>query len=158
MIIKIKEEILVKVILLTDVKNVGKKDEIKEVADGYGRNYLIKNHLAVLASDKALQVLGQQKEQYNKQQAEKKQEALKLKQQLDKITLTFALKAGKDGKLFGSVSTMKICEQLAKEHNIELDKRKFIDNDNITKLGSYSLKVELFKDVIAQVKVNVVSL
>jgi large subunit ribosomal protein L9 len=147
-----------KVILLKDVKNVGKKDEVKEVADGYGRNYLIKNKLAVLASDKALEVLGQQKQQYQQEQAEKKAEALKLKEQIEKITLTFSLKAGKDGKLFGSVSTMKICEELAKNHKIELDKRKFIDNDNITKLGSYSLKVELFKDVIAQVKVNVVSL
>ena len=147
-----------KVILLKDVKNVGKKDEVKEVADGYGRNYLIKNKLAVLASDKALEVLGQQKQQYQQEQAEKKAEALKLKEQIEKISLTFSLKAGKDGKLFGSVSTMKICEELAKNHKIELDKRKFIDNDNITKLGSYSLKVELFKDVIAQVKVNVVSL
>lgn len=158
MIINRKEELSMKVILLKDVKNVGKKDEVKEVADGYGRNYLIKNKLAVLASDKALEVLGQQKQQYQQEQAEKKAEALKLKEQIEKITLTFSLKAGKDGKLFGSVSTMKICEELAKNHKIELDKRKFIDNDNITKLGSYSLKVELFKDVIAQVKVNVVSL
>lgn len=158
MIINRKEELSMKVILLKDVKNVGKKDEVKEVADGYGRNYLIKNKLAVLASDKALEVLGQQKQQYQQEQAEKKAEALKLKEQIEKISLTFSLKAGKDGKLFGSVSTMKICEELAKNHKIELDKRKFIDNDNITKLGSYSLKVELFKDVIAQVKVNVVSL
>lgn len=147
-----------KVILLTDVKNVGKKDEIKEVADGYGRNYLIKNRLAVAASDKAVDVLHQQQARQKAEYEEKKAEAEELKKQIEKISLTFALKAGKDGKLFGSVSTSKICEELAKKYQINLDKRKFIDNDNITKLGSYKLKVELFKEVIAEVNVNVVNL
>lgn len=144
-----------KVILLKDVKNVGKKDEIVEVSDGYGRNYLLRNKLAVLASEKAMEILSDQKKQQQQILEEKKQEAIALKEKIEKIVLTFQIKSGKDGKLFGSVSTVKICELMQKQYNIALDKRKFIDKENITSLGTYDLKIELFKDVIATVKVKV---
>ncbi|MDY3830517.1 MAG: 50S ribosomal protein L9 [Erysipelotrichaceae bacterium] len=144
-----------KVILLKDVKNVGKKDEIVEVSDGYGRNYLLRNKLAVLASEKAMEILSDQKKQQQQFLEEKKQEAIALKEKIEKIVLTFQIKSGKDGKLFGSVSTVKICELMQKQYNIALDKRKFIDKENITSLGTYDLKIELFKDVIATVKVKV---
>ena len=144
-----------KVILLKDVKNVGKKDEIVEVSDGYGRNYLLRNKLAVLASEKAMEILSDQKKQQQEFLEEKKQEAIALKEKIEKIVLTFQIKSGKDGKLFGSVSTVKICELMQKQYNIALDKRKFIDKENITSLGTYDLKIELFKDVIATVKVKV---
>ena len=144
-----------KVILLKDVKNVGKKDEIVEVSDGYGRNYLLRNKLAVLASEKAMEILSDQKKQQQAFLEEKKQEAIALKEKIEKIVLTFQIKSGKDGKLFCSVSTVKICELMQKQYNIALDKRKFIDKENITSLGTYDLKIELFKDVIATVKVKV---
>ena len=144
-----------KVILLKDVKNVGKKDEIVEVSDGYGRNYLLRNKLAVLASEKAMEILSDQKKQQQAFLEEKKQEAIALKEKIEKIVLTFQIKSGKYGKLFGSVSTVKICELMQKQYNIALDKRKFIDKENITSLGTYDLKIELFKDVIATVKVKV---
>ena len=144
-----------KVILLKDVKNVGKKDEIVEVSDGYGRNYLLRNKLAVLASEKAMEILSDQKKQQQAFLEEKKQEAIALKEKIEKIVLTFQIKSGKDGKLFGSVSTVKICELMQKQYNIALDKRKFIDKENITSLGTYDLKIELFKDVIATVNVKV---
>ena len=144
-----------KVILLKDVKNVGKKDEIVEVSDGYGRNYLLRNKLAVLASEKAMEILSDQKKQQQAFLEEKKQEAIALKEKIEKIVLTFQIKSGKDGKLFGSVSTVKICELMQKQYNIALDKRKFIDKENITSLGTYDLKIELFKDVITTVKVKV---
>ena len=144
-----------KVILLKDVKNVGKKDEIVEVSDGYGRNYLLRNKLAVLASEKAMEILSDQKKQQQAFLEEKKQEAIALKEKIEKIVLTFQIKSGKDGKLFGSVSTVKIFELMQKQYNIALDKRKFIDKENITSLGTYDLKIELFKDVIATVKVKV---
>ena len=144
-----------KVILLKDVKNVGKKDEIVEVSDGYGRNYLLRNKLAVSASEKAMEILTDQKKQQQQFLEEKKQEAIALKEKIEKIVLTFQIKSGKDGKLFGSVSTVKICELMQKQYNIALDKRKFIDKENITSLGTYDLKIELFKDVIATVEVKV---
>lgn len=142
-----------KVILLTDVKNVGKKDDVKEVADGYGRNYLIKNGLAVEASKKSMQILGQQQADKKAELEQKKAEAEQLKERLSKITLTFQVKAGAEGKVFGSISTSKVCEALVKQHNITLDKRKFIDTQNLTCLGEWNLKVELFKGVIGNVKV-----
>lgn len=145
-----------KVILLQDVKNVGKKDAIVEVSDGYGRNYLIKNKLAVLLTDKSKEILSQQQQAKQQELQKQKEEAIELKDKIEKITLTFQGKAGKDGKLFGTVSTVKICEQMAKQYNINLDKRKFISKENITSLGTYDLKIELFKDVIATVKVKVV--
>ncbi|MGN1399247.1 MAG: 50S ribosomal protein L9 [Erysipelotrichaceae bacterium] len=144
-----------KVILLKDVKNVGKKDAVVEVSDGYGRNYLLRNKLAVLASEKAMEILSDQQKQQQQLLEEKRQQALVLKQQIENIVLTFQIKSGKDGKLFGSVSTVKICEQMQNQYNITLDKRKFIDKENITSLGTYDLKIELFKDVIATVKVKV---
>ena len=144
-----------KVILLKDVKNVGKKDELVEVSDGYGRNYLLRNKLAVLASEKAMEILSDQKKQQQQFLEEKKQEAIALKEKIENIVLIFQIKSGKDGKLFGSVSTVKICELMQKQYNIALDKRKFIDKENITSLGTYDLKIELFKDVIATVKVKV---
>ena len=87
-----------KVILLKDVKNVGKKDEIVEVSDGYGRNYLLRNKLAVLASEKAMEILSDQKKQQQQFLEEKKQEAIALKEKIEKIVLTFQIKSGKDGK------------------------------------------------------------
>lgn len=146
-----------KIILLTDVKNVGKKGDVKEVADGYARNYLIRNHLAVESSKKSIEILENQKQKEFEDFQNRKEEALKLKQQLSTIETTFKVKAGSDGKLFGSVSTAKIAEQLQKEHGITVDKRKFVDNANITKLGKHQVKVELFKDVIAELTVNVLS-
>jgi len=147
-----------KVILLTDVKNVGKKGDVKEVADGYGRNYLIKNRLAVEASKKSMEILNQQNEKAAEEFQAKKAEALKLKEQIEKLSLVFPVKSGADGRIFGSVSTAKICEQLQSAHHITVDKRKFVDTSNLTTLGHYDVKVELFKDVIATIKVDLKSL
>ena len=107
-----------KVILLTDVKNVGKKNEIKEVADGYARNYLIKNRLAVEATKNALKVLQNQKDQAAADYKARKQQALDLKDRLEKLTLKIVAKSGNDGKLFGSINTGKIADELAKQYNI----------------------------------------
>ena len=145
-----------KVILLTDVKNVGKKNEIKEVAAGYARNYLIKNGFAVEATKRALEILQNQKNEAAADLKAKKQEALDLKEKLEKLTITFNVKSGTDGKLFGSINSGKIADELAKKHNITVDRRKFVDFENITKLGNYEVKVELFKEVIAKFKIEVI--
>jgi len=146
-----------KVILLSDVKNVGKKGEIKEVSDGYGRNFLVRNGFAVEASKKSLEILDQQKQQEAQDYAEKKKEAESLKEMIEKVSLKFTVKTGADGRIFGSISTAKVAEALALQHKLTVDKRKFVDNENLTKLGHYDLKVELFKNVIATIKVDVVS-
>ncbi len=93
-----------KIILLADVKKVGKKGEVKEVADGYARNYLIKNGLAVEATKKRLEILDQQKQDEVTKQEQLKQEAIETKTILEAKKLRFEVKAGTDGKIFGSIS------------------------------------------------------
>lgn len=147
-----------KVILLADVKNVGKKGDVKEVADGYGRNFLIKNKLAVIATDKSMEILKEQQAQQAEDYALKKQQAQQLKEQIEQVKLVFKVKANEDGRINGSVSTSKICEELEKQYHYVVDKKKFKDTENLTKLGHYDVKVELFKEVICQISVDVVAL
>ena len=144
-----------KVILLSDVKNVGKKGEVKQVADGYGRNYLVKNGLAVEATKKSMEILTKQKADEAAREAEMKEEAIELKNKLEKMTISFKVKAGSDGKMFGSVSNAKIAETLAKDYQIQVDKRKFVENGNITELGMHKVRVELFKGVVATLNINI---
>lgn len=141
-----------KVILLNDVKKVGKKGEVKEVADGYARNFLIARGLAVVASKGASEVLDKQNEQKAKEDEANKQEATKTKEKLEKLELVFKVKA-KNGRVSGSISTKEIAEELKKK-GIEIDKRKIIDNEPVNILGYHNIKVELYKDVIGAIKVK----
>ena len=143
-----------KVILTQDVKKVGKKGEIVTVADGYGQNFLIKNKLAVLATEYGKEVVAKMKEEERLQDLENKKNAEKLKETLEKIVLEFSLKTGKDGRTFGSVSTKHVVEQLRDQYDIRIDKRKFIDARPIQALGYTNLKIELYKDVIATIRVH----
>ena len=143
-----------KVILTQDVKKVGKKGDIVNVADGYGQNFLIKNKLAVLATEHGKEIVAHNKEQERLQDLENKKKAEELKETLENITLEFALSSGKDGKTFGSVSTKNVAEELLKTHDIKIDKRKFINARPIQALGYTHLKIELYKDVIATIKVH----
>ena len=144
-----------KVILLSDVKSLGKKGEVKEVADGYGRNFLIRNGLAVEATKKSMEILQQQKDDDKANQQKLKEEAEKVKMKIESLNLLFTTKVGAEGKMFGSISTSKIVEKLQKDHKIQVDKRKIIDNDNLTELGHHDVRVELFKDVIATIHVEI---
>lgn len=143
-----------KVILTQDVKKVGKKGEIVNVADGYGQNFLIKNKLAVLATTHGKEIVAQNKEKERLQDIENKKNAEELKKTLEGIVLEFYLSSGKNGKTFGSVSTKNIAEELLKTHNIKIDKRKFINARPIQALGYTNLKIELYKDVIATIRVH----
>ena len=143
-----------KVILTQDVKKVGKKGDIVNVADGYGQNFLIKNKLEVLDTEQGKEIVAHNKEQERLQDLENKKKAEELKETLENITLEFALSSGKDGKTFGSVSTKNVAEELLKTHDIKIDKRKFINARPIQALGYTNLKIELYKDVIATIKVH----
>ena len=145
-----------KVILTQDVKKVGKKGDIVKVSDGYGQNFLIKNKLAVKETATAKKIVDEQKEQEKLQDIENKNKALKLKEVIEGLTLEFVLKSGKDGKTFGSVSTKMVVDQLRDQYDIKVDKRKFIDARPIGALGYTNLKVELYKGVIATVKVHLI--
>ncbi|MBQ1567492.1 MAG: 50S ribosomal protein L9 [Erysipelotrichaceae bacterium] len=140
-----------KVILLADVPKVGKKGEIKDVADGYARNFLLKRNLAVQESEGSMKVLEKQKEEAAKLDAQRRKEAEELKKVIEATALEFKVKA-KNGKVSGSVSTKQIEDELRKQ-DITIDKRKIKDNVPLNELGTYNVKVELYKDVVANIKV-----
>lgn len=145
-----------KVILLSDVKNVGKKDEVVEVADGYARNFLIKRKLAVAQTQGSMQVLGRQQEEARLREEELEKEAQETKERLEKIVLECQIKTGNGGRSFGSISTKQIAEQLAKEHDIHIDRRKILGHDSISSLGDSDLKVDLYRNkVIGVIHVHV---
>ena len=130
-----------KVVLLEDVRKVGKKGDVVNVSDGYGQNFLIKNKLAVKETAGAKKILEQQKEEARLQDIENKKNAEALKEKIEGITLEFVLKK-------------HIVEQLREKYDIRVDKRKFINAHPIGALGYSNLKVELYKGVIATIRVH----
>lgn len=143
-----------KVILIKDVAKLGKKGDIKEVADGYGRNFLIARGLAVLDTDTSKKILDKQKKEEAEIDAANRAAANELKDKLAKMNLEFKVKA-KDGRVSGSVSGKQIEEALAKQ-NITIDKRKIKDSSPLNELGTYDVKIELYKDIIGTIKVKLV--
>ena len=144
-----------KVILLADVKKLGKKDQTIEVSDGYAVNYLFPRKLAVQVTKKSVEVLENQQEQRRENDARMKADAQALAKRLESINLVFIVKTGREGKLFGAVSLKQVAEELLKQYNIEIDKRKFVDKGPLDQLGLYSLGVELYKGVIGKVHVEI---
>lgn len=145
-----------KVILLDDVKKVGKKGEIVEVSDGYGRNFLLNKNLAVIATKKSMEILDNQNLQHDLEEKQKENEAEQLKEKLKSIVLEFHVKTGEGGRVFGSVSTKQIVAQMMEKHGIKIDKRKVVDNVTISSLGYTDVKIDLYKNkVIGVIRVHV---
>ncbi len=146
-----------KVILLKDVKSLGKKGEIVEVSEGYGRNFIIPSKTGVLADNKNLNTLKLQKQNDAKIAAEKLQEAQELKAKIEAVKVTIAIKSSKDGRTFGSVSTKEVHDALKKQTGIDVDKKKLSVDVPMKNLGGYHVNVKLHKDVTAVLHVSVVS-
>lgn len=145
-----------KVILLTDIKGKGKKDQVVEVSDGYARNYLLAKKLAVEADAKALNELkGREASKQHKHDVEKTA-AQETAKQLETITLVLKRKAGVDNKLYGAVTTKEITQQLNQEYNLDIDKKKLSMEGPIKAFGTYKIKAKLFSDVSATITVQVV--
>jgi len=143
-----------KIILLDDVKNVGKKGQVVEVADGYGRNFLIRNKLAVVATQHSQSILDDEKQQKADQEKANIASAIVLKEQLSKITLVFEIKTGDKGRVFGSISSKHIAEELQKKHHLQIDKRKILDTAPLSSVGLNIVKIELHRTVLAELKVE----
>ncbi|WP_173918126.1 50S ribosomal protein L9 [Halobacillus sp. Marseille-Q1614] len=144
-----------KVIFTSDVKGKGKKGEIKNVSDGYARNYLLKNNLAVEATSGNLKAQ-QAKDAKHEQQAEnEKKEAEQLKDKLAGLEVKLAAKSGDGGRLFGSITSKQIAEQLKKSHNIKIDKRKIELDEPIRNLGYTNVPVKLHNEVTGTIRVHV---
>lgn len=139
-----------KIILIDNVKGTGKKDEVKEVKDGYG-SFLIKNKKAVLYSTKSNEVLNTQIKDRNDKEEQLILECTNIKNKLEKDTLEFLVKTGNDGKVFGSISSKQISEELKKKgYNID---KKLIDRENLNTLGSHTATINLHKKVVAHLNV-----
>ena len=144
-----------KVILLSDVKKVGKKGSIVEVSDGYGANFLIPNKLAVKVTKTSMDIKNKQDDDKAKQDEQNRLDAVALKEKMDSLTRELKSKVGKDGKMFGAISTKQIVEEYKKQFDIELDKRKIIDSKSISSLGYTKIKIELYKNVIATITIHI---
>ena len=144
-----------KVLLLKDVKNLGKKGAVCNVADGYAQNFLFKNGLAVQASDKAQEIRQAEIQKEKEEEAKRVEEANKNKVVLEALMITFKAKAGKDGRMFGTISTKQVAEEIIKLTKVNVDKRKITSDVPISSFGVTNVNVELHKKVIAKVKVQV---
>ncbi len=145
-----------KVILLEDVKSVGKKNEIVEVSDAYGRNMLIRKKLGVEANSRTLNDLKLRNQRAEKDAAENLAAAKQLAEDLKARQVEVKIKAGEGGRTFGSVSTKEISEAVKKQLDLELDKKKMQLTDPIKALGFYDVPVKLHPQVTATLRVHVV--
>lgn len=144
-----------KVILLKDIKGTGKKGQIIEASDGHARNYLFPRGLAKPATDSSVRELEHQKASADKRKEKEIEEAKALAQQLEAISLKFAVKIGEGGKLFGSITTKDIAEAIEKNHGIKIDKKK-IELATIKSAGTTQAEIKLMQGVQAKVKIEVV--
>ena len=144
-----------KVILLCDVKGQGKKDQMINVSDGYAKNFLIPKKLAVVADAKATNELVRKEEALKYKLDNEKKAALELAEALAKVTVKIKASSGADGRLYGSITAKDICDNIAKNYNIELDKRKLVIKDPIKSFGTYVLDAKIYNEVVAKVTVIV---
>lgn len=144
-----------KVILLEDVKTLGKKGEIVNINDGYARNYVLPKKLGLEATNKNLNDLKLQKQNEAKVAQEKLEAAQALAAELAEKTVVVKIQAGVEGKVFGSISSKEIAMEAKKQLNLELDKKKIIIPDAIKSLGVYNVNIKLHKDVTATLAVKV---
>lgn len=142
-----------KVILLQDVKKVGKKDDIIEVKDGYANNYLIKNKLAVPLTKRSKEVLDTRLDKEAAREEKRVEMLTEVKKQLENKTITFQVKAGKEDKVFGKISTKQIVDKL-KEMGYEIDKKCIKLDSSLDTLGVHEVEIVLHKQVIFKLRIN----
>ncbi len=145
-----------KVILLDNVKGVGKKDEIINANDGYARNFLLPRKLAVEANNSNLAKLKAKQDSVSFKKSEDKKAAEELKEKLSKIRLKIEVKAGENGKIFGGVTSKEISEQLKKQYNFDVDKKKIELKETIKTVGIHAVELKLFEGVIASLMIDII--
>jgi large subunit ribosomal protein L9 len=146
-----------KVILQQDVKKVGKKGDIVEVSEGYGRNFLMPKKYAIEANAANLNVATAQKNSADRKKQQQKDEAVLMAAQLAKIEISISVKVGENGKLFGSVTGKDVAEALQKEYKIEIDKRKIEIQGEIKGLGNYDAVVKIHPEITSTIKVHIIA-
>jgi len=144
-----------KVILKDDVKNIGSMGQIIDVADGFARNYLVPRGLAMEANVKNMRALEHEKKVIQEKAKKVKISAQGISDKISNTTLVIKAKAGEEGKLFGSVTTMDIAEQL-KNEGLDIDKKRISMDEPIKRIGSYMVNIRLHPEIITQVNVQVI--
>ena len=142
-----------KVIFIKDLRGQGKRGDIKEVKDGYAKNFLIKNGYASQLTDSTLGKYNRECEQQKEQDDKLRNEAKKLKQSLEKIELVFTVKTGKDDQVFGSISSKQIKDELEKK-GYNIDKKQVVFDHTVASLGYHDVKITLYKEIFAKIKVK----
>lgn len=145
-----------KVILQKDVKGQGKKGELKEVSDGYARNYLLPRGLAVEANADNLNAMRLKEKAKQAQIARERAEALENSKKLDNVIVTIKAKAGEGGRLFGSVTSQEIATELNAQHGIAIEKNRIVQQEPIKKYGSYDVKCKLGYEISGTIHVLVI--
>lgn len=144
-----------RVILKSEVRGLGRPGEVKDVADGYARNYLLPKGLAIEATGGELKHLAQERDAAKAKKDRAHQDAEELARRLADVTLVFKLKAGEQGKTFGSVTSKEVAEALRKEVKAEIDKTKVLLHEPLKSLGIHKVEVRLLPDVRATVTVAI---
>lgn len=145
-----------KVILLDNIKGVGKKDEIINANDGYARNFLIPKGKAVEANNANMAKLKGKQDSHDHKVELEKQEAIKLKDELSKIILEIKVKAGENGKIFGGVTSKEISDNIKSQYKIDIDKKKIVLKDTIKTIGVFPIEVKLFEGIVGNFKVRII--
>ena len=144
-----------KVILLDNIKGVGKKDEVINASDGYARNYLLPRKLAVEANAENMGKLKNKQDSAKHKKDVEREKAEEIANKMKDITVVVKVKAGDNGRIFGGVTSKEISENLRQQFNIDVDKRKIVLNDTIKNLGVFNVSVKLFEGIVGNLKVNV---
>ena len=145
-----------KVILKSDIKGVGKKDQVINASDGYARNFLFPKNLAVEANAENMSKLKAKQDSNAYKKSQEKEEAKKIADKLSKILLKIPVKSGENGKIFGGVSAKEISDLLKKEYKIEVDKKKIELKETIKTLGVRTITIKLYEGVIGNLKIDVI--
>jgi large subunit ribosomal protein L9 len=144
-----------KIIIMKDVPHLGEEGDIREVANGYARNYLLPKKLAVPYNKASLHIITQKHKVFEKKKQEKRIEAKSLREKLDQVEIVFSYPAGENRKLFGSITGGHIAEELVKQ-GFQIEKKKIIVPDHHIKLlGNYKIRIRLYENEEAEIKVIV---
>lgn len=145
------------IILKQNVPNLGYKDDIVNVRDGYGRNYLIPQGMAIVATESAKKILAENKKQRAHKEEKIKNNAIELRSKIEALTIVIGTKASSNGKIFGSVNNIQIAEAIQKQ-GVEIDRKSIlVKGENVKELGKYVAKVKLHKEVEFELPFEVVA-
>ena len=146
-----------KVILKIDIKGVGKKDQIINASDGYASNYLFPKNLAVPADTGNMNNLKAKQESQEHRKELERETARNDAKKIESILLKMQVKAGENGKIFGSITSKEIAENLENQYKIKVDKKKILLNEPIKTLGMFNIEIKLYENIMAKLKINILA-